>query len=77
MGRTIRITDEAFSFMRENQKPNENDQDTISRLIKPQSTPESQIITNIKPQSTNPQEAIDYARIEKIIKNAIESAMAR
>jgi hypothetical protein len=73
MGRTVRVTDEAFEFMRKNQKPEENDQDTISRLIKSQITSESQPITE-----STPKWVTELKRdILKEVKTAIESALAR
>jgi hypothetical protein len=62
MTKTIRIMDSDFDFIRANRSKEERDQDTVHRLLA---------------RAQDKSELIDYARIEKIVKNSVESAMAR
>lgn len=66
MTKTIRINDEDLQYVREHQKEGENDQVTLKRLLH----------TPVLPTATGGNQ-IDYARIERIVKNALESALAR
>lgn len=63
---STRITDEDLTYIRKVRAIGEKQEDTLHRLLSQTRSP-----------SATDGNQIDYARIERIVKNALESALAR